>query len=88
MFARISTVVLYALLALTSIATARPNPDVSLALRQNLFMLTSPYVLQSTIHQVVPARLEPDPGPPPVPLFPKLEPDPGPPPVPLFPKFD
>jgi hypothetical protein len=34
MFARLSTVVLYALLALTSVATARPDPDVSLALRQ------------------------------------------------------
>jgi hypothetical protein len=41
MFARLSTVVLYALLVMTSIATARPNPDVSLALRQNPFMLTS-----------------------------------------------
>ncbi|KAJ8586180.1 hypothetical protein M405DRAFT_935561 [Rhizopogon salebrosus TDB-379] len=31
MFARLSTVVLYALLVMTSIATAIPNPDVVLA---------------------------------------------------------
>ncbi|KAJ8580533.1 hypothetical protein M405DRAFT_869402 [Rhizopogon salebrosus TDB-379] len=49
MFARLSTVVLYALLVMTSIATARPDPDV------------------------VPAHLEPDPGPPPVPKFPKFD---------------
>jgi hypothetical protein len=40
MFARISTVVLYVLLVSTAIATAKPNPQVSLALHQNLIMLT------------------------------------------------
>jgi hypothetical protein len=41
MFARLSTVVFYVLLILTAIATAKPNPEVSLALHQNLIILTS-----------------------------------------------